>query len=65
VSRASSATTRARTTRSPAGPGITAGTIPTTWEWSENPIVCWYNFERGVFADDDVSDPTKLLVGRG
>jgi hypothetical protein len=38
---------------------------PTTWEWSENPIVCWSNFERGVFANDDTSDPSKLLVGRG
>lgn len=38
---------------------------PSTWEWSENAIVNWYNYERGVFADGDTSDETKLLVGRG
>jgi hypothetical protein len=38
---------------------------PTTWEWSENPIVCRYNWARGIYAEDDVSDPTALLIGRG
>jgi hypothetical protein len=38
---------------------------PATWEWSENAIICWYNYERGVYADGDTSDQTKLLVGRG
>jgi hypothetical protein len=38
---------------------------PATWEWSENPIVCRYSWVRGVFVEDDVSDPGKLLVGRG
>jgi hypothetical protein len=38
---------------------------PTTWEWSENPIVCRYNWVRGIYAEDDVSDPTALLIGRG
>jgi hypothetical protein len=36
-----------------------------TWEWSENAVVCWYNYERGIYADDDTSDQSKLLVGRG
>jgi hypothetical protein len=49
----------------PGGVGPHRWDDPTTWEWSENAIVCWYNFERGVFANDDTSDPTKLLVGRG
>lgn len=38
---------------------------PATWEWSENAIVCRYNWVRGIFANDDVNDQTKLLVGRG
>lgn len=47
------------------GAGPHRWTDPSTWEWSENAIVCWSNYERGVYADDDVTDPTKLLVGRG
>jgi hypothetical protein len=38
---------------------------PATWEWSENAAICRYKWVRGVYANDDVSDPTKLLVGRG
>jgi hypothetical protein len=38
---------------------------PTTWEWSENPAVCRYNWARGIYANDDVDDPSALLVGRG
>jgi hypothetical protein len=38
---------------------------PSTWEWSENPIVCHYNYERGVYACDRVDQPSMLLVGRG
>lgn len=47
------------------GAGAHRWDTPSTWEWSDNAVVCWYNFERGVFANDDVSDPTMLLVGRG
>jgi hypothetical protein len=38
---------------------------PTTWEWTENAVINWYGFERGVYVDGDTSDQTKLLVGRG
>jgi hypothetical protein len=38
---------------------------PSTWEWSENPIVCAYNWRRGIFACDRVDQPAMLLVGRG
>jgi hypothetical protein len=38
---------------------------PDTWEFSDNPVVCRYNWVRGIYAEDDVSDQTKLLVGRG
>lgn len=47
------------------GSGTHRDTDHTTWEWSENAVVCWYKFERGVYADDAVTDPTKLIVGRG
>lgn len=38
---------------------------PSTWEWSENPAVCRYNWVRGIYANDAVDDPTALLIGRG
>jgi hypothetical protein len=38
---------------------------PSTWEYSENPAVCRYNWVRGIFANDAVTDPTALLIGRG
>lgn len=38
---------------------------PATWAWSENPIVCRYNWARGIFACDRVTQPAQLLVGRG
>jgi hypothetical protein len=38
---------------------------PTTWEWSENAAICRYNWVRGVYAGDQVGDPSMLLVGRG
>ena len=38
---------------------------PDTWEWSENAAVCRYNWVRGIYANDDVSDAAQLLVGRG
>jgi hypothetical protein len=38
---------------------------PSTWEWSENPIVCAYNWRRGIYACDRVDQPEMLVVGRG
>lgn len=38
---------------------------PSTWQWSDNPAVCRYNWVRGIYANDQVSDPSQLLVGRG
>lgn len=38
---------------------------PATWQWSENPIVCRYNWVRGIFAMDLTAQPEMLLVGRG
>ncbi len=38
---------------------------PSTWEWSDNPAVCRYNWVRGIYANDQVGDPSQLLVGRG
>jgi hypothetical protein len=38
---------------------------PATWEFSENPAVCRYNWARGIYANDVVSDPSQLLIGRG
>jgi hypothetical protein len=38
---------------------------PSTWEYSENPAVCRYNWVRGVYANDEVDNPGALLVGRG
>jgi hypothetical protein len=38
---------------------------PATWEWSENAAVCRYNWVRGIYANDAVTDPTALLIGRG
>jgi hypothetical protein len=49
----------------PGGSGPHRPGDPSTWEWSENAIVCWDNYERGVFAEDDTGDLGKLLVGRG
>lgn len=38
---------------------------PATWEWSDNPAVCRYNWARGIYANDKVYDPSQLLIGRG
>ena len=40
------------------GSGSQRWTDPTTWIWSSNPIVCRYNWARGIFANDAVTDPT-------
>lgn len=38
---------------------------PTTWQWTDNAAICRYNWVRGVYAKDQVSDPGSLLIGRG
>ncbi len=38
---------------------------PTTWEWSENPIICRYKWVRGIYSNDENTEESKLLVGRG
>lgn len=38
---------------------------PDTWEWTENAAICRYKWVRGVYANDDSSDPANLLIGRG
>ena len=47
------------------GSGTHRWNDPATWEWSDNPIVCRYNWARGVYACDRVDQPEQLLVGRG
>lgn len=47
------------------GSGSHRWTDPSTWEWSDNPAVCRYNWERGIYANDAVTDPASLLIGRG
>ncbi|MEO0589123.1 MAG: phage tail protein [Pseudomonadota bacterium] len=38
---------------------------PATWEWTENLIDIRYNWVRGIYAGDQVSNPEHLLIGRG
>lgn len=38
---------------------------PATWTWTDNLIVCRYNWSRGVYAGDQIDLPEMLLVGRG
>jgi hypothetical protein len=47
------------------GAGAHRWADPSTREWSENPIVCAYNWRRGIYACDRVDQPSMLLVGRG
>lgn len=47
------------------GSGVHRRNDPTTWEWTDNPIVIRYNWVRGIYACDRVSQPDMLLVGRG
>jgi len=58
-------TTRAWTARLRAVRARTAGTDPATRAWSENPIICRYNWVRGIYAGELVDQPQHLLVGRG
>jgi len=45
--------------------GTHSATDPTTWEWSDNPILCRYDYVRGVYAGDQIDEPSQLLFGRG
>lgn len=49
----------------PGGSGSHLWDDPSTWEWSENAQVCRYNWVRGVYALDQVDQPSQLLIGRG
>jgi hypothetical protein len=49
----------------PGGSGAHRWDDPSTWAWSENPAVCCYNYQRGIFAKDLVGQAEMLLVGRG
>ncbi|CAN5367728.1 hypothetical protein BH10PSE14_BH10PSE14_04280 [soil metagenome] len=47
------------------GSGTHRWADPSTWEWTDNPIVIRYNWVRGIYACDRVGQPDMLLVGRG
>ena len=47
------------------GSGAHRWSTPSTWAWTENARICDYNYDRGIYAKDQVSDPTQLLIGRG
>lgn len=49
----------------PGGEGAHRWDDPDTWEWTDNPIDCRYNWMRGVYACDRIDQPGMLLVGRG
>lgn len=49
----------------PGGSGAHRWNTPATWEWTDNPIDCRYNWARGIFANDQVGNPEMLWVGRG
>jgi hypothetical protein len=49
----------------PGGSGPHRDDDAATWEWSPNAAICRYKWVRGVYANDDVSDQSKLLLGRG
>lgn len=38
---------------------------PATWEWTDSPIDCRYNFQRGIFAGNAIAAPDQLVLGRG
>lgn len=49
----------------PGGSGTHRWDAPSTWEWSDNPAVCRYNWVRGIYANDQIDQQKMLLVGRG
>jgi hypothetical protein len=56
---------QARKDSSVGGSGAHRWANPSTWEWTDNAADCRYNWVRGVYACDRVSEPDQLLVGRG
>ena len=56
---------QARKDGSVGGAGAHRRDDPATWEWTENPIDCRYNWVRGIYAGDRTAEPGMLLVGRG
>ena len=47
------------------GSGAHRWDVPSTWAWTENAAICDYNYDRGIYAEDQVGEPKHLLVGRG
>lgn len=47
------------------GSGTHRWNDPSTWEWTDNAEHCRYQFERGIYALDQVDQPDQLLIGRG
>ena len=49
----------------PGGSGPHRWEDPSTYEWTDNPEIARYNFNRGIFACDRVNLTDQLLIGRG
>lgn len=49
----------------PGGSGSHRWADPSTWEWTDNAAECRYQYQRGIFALDQVDAPDQLLLGRG
>lgn len=49
----------------PGGSGAHRWATPSTYEWSENLELSRYNWERGIYAGDQVTVSQHLWVGRG
>lgn len=47
------------------GSGTHRWNNPSTWEWTDNAEHCRYQFERGIYALDQVDQPDQLVIGRG
>ncbi len=47
----------------PGGSGAHRYATPSTWEWSNNPYLCRYNWVRGIYNRGGVTP--QLMVGRG
>lgn len=47
------------------GAGTHRWADPATWEWTENAEICHYNWQRGIYAADQVASLDQLIIGRG
>lgn len=47
------------------GSGSHRWSDPQTWEWSDNPILARYAYNRGIYYGDQVDTPAALMIGRG